>query len=351
MQKDKTLHFWDDFYRNEEAVAKEWIVQPSDALLQSILDQFLMAPPPVYGSSHDQHVDGVSKKCAVIKVLEIGCGNSSLAADLCSFWEERSQHQRLNHTRCRRLHVVATDVSPVCIAQQKELLQRRQTEGNDTTKSAYCYEALLEYQVLNITEPHHDELHGQFDLILDKGCLDTCLFRSKKADAWLETVLHNLHSWLKPAAAAADTAEDGTEAAAAAAAYVIITPRSKLKAVRDYPGFRVTRKILASAEYGNGDLEPRRSSNEDKSAIKNEEPAAAERHYMHVCRRMDAVVAGKDGTGIHDPNKDDDDDACETCGATFAAFCVPRKSRTEAYWMRHWRGHRQHCKLHRDENK
>jgi SAM-dependent methyltransferase len=292
MQKDKTLHFWDDFYRKEDK-AREWIVQPSDALFRCILDQL-----PV---NFVQDAGDGSECC--YKVLEIGCGTSSLALDLCSFWERQQ-------STIGRLYVMATDVSPVCIEQQKEL---QQTMGDNSY-------ATLEYRVLNVTEAH-EELHFQFDLILDKGCLDTCLFRSKRADEWVKKVLSNIHSWL---------CRDGVFGGV----YMIVTPRSKLKTVRDYPGFAVTRKILTADEYGLGDLEPRHSGT---TTAANEQ-----RQYMYICRRVHNTANGNKEKHSTPPPMDED--TCATCGVTFAAFCEPRMSRTAAFWTRHWLGHNKHCK-------
>lgn len=248
MQKDKTLHFWDDFYRTDEAVAKEWIVQPSDALVRTILDQL--------SAKVSCREDGSVANSSFV-VLEIGCGTSSLAADLCAFWNCHHKKSEASSIGAHNiiLNVLATDVSPVCIAQQLELRQEK-------IKKCVLASATLEYRVLNITEPNQ-ELNGRFDLIVDKGCLDTCLFRSKKADTWVVTVLRNLHSWLRT--------DSGV--------YVIVTPRSKLKAVRDYPGFLVTRTALSAEEYGNGDLEPRGG---DKHDFTSKE----QKQYMYICRRV-----------------------------------------------------------------
>lgn len=325
MQKDKTLQFWDDFYRKQEAVAKEWIVQPSDVLLQVLLDQ-LPATVSTSSSDDDRHS---------YRILEIGCGTSSLAADLCEFWErQQKQHQQYCQkatNRIRRLlHVMSTDVSPVCIEEQKKL-QQAQCQTQETNSSGTA-NAFLEYRVLNITEPNAD-LHGQFDLILDKGCLDTCLFRSKKADQWVKTVLNHIHSWLS-----------STNSHNSDGVYVIVTPRSKLKVVREHPGFVTTRSILTNEDYGCGDLEPRSNSTGAGGGTAATAAIKEQRQYMYICRRVDATHTVC-ANGGHE-NENDFASCCASCGVTFAAFCEePRKGRTVAYWTRHWLGHQQHCKM------
>ena len=237
MQKEKTLQFWDNFYSDSGKVnAKEWIIQPSDALFRCILQWVL---PEEADTDQDR----------TFMVLEIGCGTSLLSDSLCQYWER--------HGYTRKLHVIATDVSAVCIEKQRTL----QAELDQSR----CFSsARLEYKTLNITELHSN-LTSQLDLILDKGCLDTCLFRSKNTEAWIDHVLQNLHSWLK---------QNGV--------YTILTPRSKIKHVRDYPGFDVSRKILSENEFDLGDLEPRsgNKTSNDFSTIQRDSC-----QYMYICRR------------------------------------------------------------------
>jgi SAM-dependent methyltransferase len=240
MQNEKTLQFWEDFYRSENVQSKEWIVQPSDSLFRSILGSLRC------DDLNDSTIDDDHDR--TLLVLEIGCGTSLLSDALCHYWERQESQ--------RRLHVIATDVSQVCIEQQRTLQAERD-------QKRCLSSAFLEYQVLNITESRA-ELVSQFDLILDKGCLDTCLFRSKNTEAWIDVVLHHLYSWLKPSGV-----------------YTILTPRSKIKHVRDYPGFDVSRKVLSSAEYSLGDLEPRSGNKTINSNILQKEPC----QYLYICQR------------------------------------------------------------------
>jgi SAM-dependent methyltransferase len=254
MQKEKTLQFWDDFYRTDEEAAKEWIVHPSDSLFRCILESLRhdeITDDPLADGRHDR----------LFMVLEIGCGTSLLSDALCQYWERQES--------CRKLNIIATDVSHVCIEQQR-ILQRERDQNR-------CFAStFLEYQTLNITEPH-TEFTSKFDLILDKGCLDTCLFRSKNTETWIDLVLHHLHSWLKPGGV-----------------YTLLTPRSKIKHVRDYPGFDISRKVLSAVEFDLGDLEPR-GGNKTKSDNSIQKVPC---QYMYTCRRRNMDEKKEEARGI-----------------------------------------------------
>jgi SAM-dependent methyltransferase len=346
MQKDKTLQFWDDFYRSEQSKVesdavtitddtdrciKEWIVQPSDELFRLILGD-LFTRCQDNSACDTAEYDDSRKRC--YRVLEIGCGTSLLSDSLCKYWDHHVTE------KTKELYVVATDVSPVCIEQQialqkqqKQLLQREESKYECITDERLS-RTQLEYKVLNITESR-PELASQFDMILDKGCLDTCLFRSKNTESWIDIVLHNIHSWLK--------SPDGL--------YTIITPRSKIKHVRDYVGFHVTRRILNESQFGAGELEPRSGStatNHAKDSISNTVEAVKEScQYMYSCRRVlvSIDVQSKHGT-MSDALMQQ---KCSTCGVTYDSFCTTKGSKVcssdTKYWNRRWQGHLQHCKI------
>ena len=352
MQKDKTLQFWDDFYRSEqikvEAEAKEvsettisgsikeWIVQPSDELFELILRNLFSSSGDGGETTTNNNgaydctncANGTNDIVTCYKILEIGCGTSLLSDSLCKYWE----HHVADETK--KLHVVATDVSPVCIEQQLALQKQQhvlriEKEQNQNFNDDVPPTTTLEYQVLNITEARPD-LESQFDMILDKGCLDTCLFRSKNTETWIDVVLQNIHSWLK--------VPNGL--------YTIITPRSKIKHVRDYIGFHVTRTILNESQFGSGDLEPRSGSTTNLHQSDGTFDAVKESHqYMYTCRRRQIIDI---------PNKTDASDVaieqslCITCGVTYGSFCTMKGSKVCAsdtkYWNRRWQGHLQHCR-------
>jgi hypothetical protein len=345
MQKDKTLQFWDNFYRSEQNKAvtekatesiKEWIVQPSDELFHLIVRD-------IFASSQDCDDDlpkndpggtpNADNAVTSYKILEIGCGTSLLSDSLCKYWD----HHVADDTT-KKLHIIATDVSPVCIEQQIALQKQGQSQylvnEQENVESGHPTKATLEYQVLNITESRPD-LVEQFDMILDKGCLDTCLFRSKNTESWIDNVLHNIHSWLK--------VPNGI--------YTIITPRSKIKHVRDYIGFHVTRTILNESQFGAGDLEPRSGSSTHYNHIESDgtdvNTVKESCQYMYTCRRRqisDTVPTKSDPAmdAMKQPS-------CNVCGVTYDSFCTRKGSKVcssdTKYWNRRWQGHLQHCKL------
>ena len=140
MQKDKTLQFWDDFYRSEQnkleksetlgaetstsGRVKEWIVQPSDELFRLILqDLFRSSRNDCGNPPKKEYYENTKRETGVVaqyKILEIGCGTSLLSDSLCKYWE----HHVTDATK--KLHIIATDVSPVCIEQQIALQKQQQ---------------------------------------------------------------------------------------------------------------------------------------------------------------------------------------------------------------------------------
>jgi len=361
MQKEKTLQFWDDYHRRPPASSsarnakKEWIVPPSDALLRCLVPHFRAAPPAPIGEqqspNHQKNDDDDTnhQDDNILRVLEIGCGTSSLAADLCDFWEQKDDPPPQ-----RRLHVLATDASPVCIEQQRQRQQQVMNDRPETSSTSSCSSSSssapcctrttrLEYRVLNITEPH-PELNGGFDVILDKGCLDTCLFRSKnkKNDLVVDTVLRHLHAWLRPpptqrsVSSSVLLSNDDDEKDSGGGVYCLVTPRRKLPVVRDLADFAVTRTVLPACEFagGNGSLEPR-------SGVQHQ--TCSDRYYLYVCRRIDPELNNSTQTTVSE--HENNFESCHKCGLSFEDFLSrTKRNRTLEYWKRHWKAHEQHCK-------
>ena len=169
MQKEKTLQFWDDFYEKEEQT-KEWIVQPSRHILNRI-EKNLPLSSDVADSLH---------------ILEIGCGNSQFSLIL---WEYLNSRIECNEIDLESVHVTATDVSSVCIDNNRQRDSERMHKFEPNS---------FQYQVLNVLRENHI-FEQKFSLVLDKGCLDTFLFRSGKSEetSILHTLLDNIHSWLQ----------------------------------------------------------------------------------------------------------------------------------------------------------
>ena len=99
MQKERTIEFWNEFH--EKTGEKEWIVHPTDELFQLICSLF---PAPIARGDNDKDS---SNKDGILRVLEIGCGTSTMARE---FWKYVQVHQENCH-----FYIRATDVSQVCI--------------------------------------------------------------------------------------------------------------------------------------------------------------------------------------------------------------------------------------------
>lgn len=299
MQNERTIRFWDDFYDAQEpSTDKEWILHPSEPLLKRI-SQCL--------------VDNQSTCC---RILEIGCGTSSLGRELWKYMRRISRGEN-GEQQCASSnhHLLATDVSEVCIRQNQE----RDSELCDSEQEG----GGVEYRVLDITKDY-PELKGSFDLILDKGCLDTFLFRSRQRGGGskpygplVQNVVNNIQSWLS---------ESGV--------YTILSPRNKLKTVRDYAGFSSVERItLDPTELCRGDLEGQDGEQESL--------------FLYACRKNLSYTPGVDRAFPVEKPKPEDGDSCQRCALTFLEF---RKGeaivgRGEAYWFRMWRGHCAHCKI------
>ena len=236
-QKASTLRFWDDFYASQEQndcsseLKKEWIAQPSEGLFDTVLRASATSPTHV-------SCDNNTNRFPPRRILEIGCGTSTLARDFYHFLKQQFPSQKF--------HVVATDVSEICIQQ---MLRRDDAHLRSTKDNVDKNVEGLEYVVWNVTHPPPGNFVDYFDLILDKGCLDTILFRSRNRGprrfALMDTFLINVASCLRQA-----TATDGN----CASRYLCISPRRKIKALRDGTRFQYTQPPQPFQRQ-NGDLE------------------------------------------------------------------------------------------------
>jgi hypothetical protein len=306
MQSEATLKFWDDFYEKQkqstEDPTKEWILKPTPDLLEQL-------------------VCHLPQRRSHLRVLEIGCGTSSLARELwLSFLQQRNESD--DSSQESNIYLLATDVSEVCIHQCQERdasLLRDDTSNSDSG---------LEYGVLNAAESH-PEMQGKFDVIIDKGCLDTFLFRTKQRGSGqkpygqlIRTVLDNIHSWLR--SSSTDNPDDS-------GVYLILTPRAKLKSARDYLGFSsFERHLLDVTNMSRGDLE---GDDDD------------ERIFLYKCRKNTLYSPScTEAFGI-DNRPIADQDTCQTCMLTFVDFRKGEEllGRGEAFWFRQFKGHCSHC--------
>lgn len=278
MQNQKTIQFWDDFYESEESEIKEWILEPNEYLLQHLA----------------REIDKENSNM----VLEIGCGTSTLSRELYKLMSSERQS----------ICFVATDVSSIgiqqCQRRDKELLSQN-----------------LKYNVMNITEKNQS-LKGKVDVVLDKGCLDTFLFRSKNTGrgygSLVRAVLDNVHHMLNPSGGK----------------YLILSPRTKLKAIRDYVGFSsVVRRQLGPGFQPAGLQENHKKANESL--------------FLYICQVNPDYNVDKcdDAFGLL-REKPIDSDPCPKCKINFYKFRLGEalEGRGASYWYRLWKGHKQHCK-------
>ena len=294
MQKEKTLKFWDDFYEKEsQSNATEWIVQPSEEILQSIVKYLLKIP------KKNNVVNGNHKH----SILEIGAGNSTFSLQLWGY---------LQNNNSAEVNMLATDVSSICILQNTERDKERILQSSFGSFS---------YEILNVLEPPSHKMSGIYDIVLDKGCCDTFLFRSEKTKSGshsplLKTLFDNIHTWLT-----------------SGGVYIIFSPRSRIKAARDFVGFSSVERIKLDSD--NNQIGALDGKAENNGVV-----------YMHVCTKNDAYARGDNLAFRNQIKVVMEDERCTKCGISFVDF---RKGEDIVgkgvnYWGRRWRGHLTHCK-------
>eukprot|EP00956_Cyclotella_meneghiniana_P034748 scaffold107994_cov70-Cyclotella_meneghiniana.AAC.3 len=310
-QNHKTKQYWDSFYSNLSSHASaglsdptdqsfEWIVANSPILLDEILGMLLPSSAIVADD------DGTRR----LRSLEIGCGVSELSRCLL---------QRLlrRETACNDIlsyEFMATDVSQVCIN------HCRQRDNEFIHKNSYGH---LHYETLDILTTKATQL---YNVILDKGTLDTFLFRSKRTNKGSELyphlllqLLNNIHAWLK----------NGGK-------YIIISPRGRIKAVRDYVGFTSVRRIsFDEATLGGSILMQSNSNGNKKNNI-----------YIYECKRNDSYNSQRDEPFRIVDKTANDESKCTNCNQTFKEFRgnVKIEDQGKIVWIRKWENHLVHCK-------
>jgi SAM-dependent methyltransferase len=315
-QNAKTKQYWDSFYSDLPSNAPkhvvsvdgdgsfEWIVANSKQLLCEISDMF---PAPSRGTNEKMQ----------LKILEIGCGVSELSCFLLkSMLEQRST---CYDNELPSFEFVATDISEVCIEQNRE--------RDQDFMAQLCNPDILKYEVLDIltTKPTQ-----QYDVILDKGTLDTFLFRSKRSKKGTELypplllpLLNNIHGWLKPSGK-----------------YIIISPRGRIKAVRDYAGFSNVRRVKFDAR-GLGDFVLMESN-----APGNNGDRSKKEIYIYECSRNDAYNPEQDQPFRRVETIANDESTCPYCRQSFKEFRgkVKIEDQGRIVWGRKWNNHLVHCK-------
>lgn len=318
-QNDKTIDFWDDFYKDLDSNSTE--EQPSS---NNDLEWIVSSDKPVV-------LDKLSRLLPVrrpsMRILEIGCGVSALSRSLL---ERMVRHQEDGKSSHLSYEFVSTDVSLVCL--EHNLVR------DATFIAALPDAASLTYSELNVLkELPACQLH-KYDAILDKGTCDTFLFRSKRTQKGssahvplLKPLLNNVHRMLR----------SGCEAK-----YIIISPRSKLKSVRDFNGFTSVSRTKMSADLlGDAVLV---KSNADHNPRTRDKPAHV---FIYECTRNDSYQPDND-----EPFADEgmttinDDTICKKCQMTFKSFHgnVDIQDQGVVQWTRRFRNHIIHCKGNRD---
>jgi len=394
MQREKTIQFWDNYH--DENDSEEWISKPGEELLKMIFDQ-------IYDErKENEDYSNFRCKTRCFSILEIGCGTSTLVRDLQRYIEER--HPMIKVNAC------GTDVSKVCIdvSIKRDCLRTHPAfVTTDDSEVKIVSNAIsstsnprgsLWYEVLNVLEG--EPSRKNWDLIIDKGCLDTLLFRSRQRGTFnknypecLRILLDNLHGWQSTAAILARAAAGDDDLCAAplvitddndlnddyertnkqlqqqggtTSVYICITPRTKLKAVRDYAGFSsVSRYPLPKICRSKLEGRKNNDSNEKEKEIEHcdndngESPDVCNNKdslgYMFVCPKNDDYQVGVSipfptFSSRHNNNNNNnppkDENKCTGCKKTFQEF---RKGeglefRGVTYWTRKWKAHCIHCK-------
>jgi hypothetical protein len=131
--------------------------------------------------------------------------------------------------------------------------------------------------------------------------------------------------------------------------YVILSPRKKIKAVRDFQGFSQVKRIdLNCNAIDVGDLDTKK-----EIALVHDNAV-----HLYICRKNGQYQIGRDEPFRHptltilqvssslQPQPHDDEEQCEKCNVTFYQFRNGEAvtGRGVKYWNRRWIGHRHHCK-------
>lgn len=309
-QNCKTINFWDEFYtdlkeaclvehQTSDGSELEWIVSDKLILVDKISSLFPKTE--------------LSQMC----LLEIGCGVSLLSRSLL----ERMLRQ---DEEGKSYDFVSTDVSLVCL------------DANRARDAAFIgslpENASLSYAQLNVVKevpPCH--LH-KYHVILEKGTLDTFLFRSKRTQKGseahaplLKRLLNNVHRMLR---------------SDCKAKYIIISPRPKLKSVRDFVGFASVNRIRMSTDALGGTVLVKNNSERN---LVDRKPAFI---FIYECTRNDFYDPGSDEPFLdRGLTKIDDGSVCGKCHTTFKDFHgkVDIEDQGVLQWTRRFRNHTIHC--------
>jgi hypothetical protein len=390
MQRDRTLQYWDSIHAETIAhshdilAAKEWILQPTNSLLQCIVDKCFLS---IVHQHEDKVKDVVEKPDNdnnggdddddnVIRILEIGCGTSCLSRNLYDFLVQLIHHDIEihdgqgvcnQHWKGTKIELLATDVSDVCI----DYLRQRDAHhalAHHNSSFNRLHSITLKYDVLNVVESH-PPFNNRFDLILDKGCIDTFLFRSRCRGSTyrnygpiIQQVLHNIQSWLR----------------STTSIYAVMTSRQKHKSLRDYRGFETvgiaeclytgksvcSDEILWSGSLPQAMIGPSLNNSitlivpgELEGQTKQNTARGPRSIYLHRYRKRKInnpilTLSGDVPSSVLEEifnvnaRRPADNERCPACNVCFYRFRKGEtlRGRGEQFWFREWRGHCIHCK-------
>jgi hypothetical protein len=258
------------------------------------------------------------------------------------------------------------------------------------------FTAILEYKVWNLTEAPNPNFLNYFDIVLDKGCLDTFLFRTRMRGSsgtgssqiavvppLLYTVLHNVAACLVVPGTPSNTTTTITDTTDSKdqdntsqivrhyGQYKVLSPRRKIKCLRDHPDFTVTTKtgipvlvVPTTLQQGvpnntviwkdhdstidnaiMGDLEGRRRhchQNDTNNSINTIT-------YLHcaIKKKISDTSPQSDNTTTQQMTSTDnpitDESTCPTCHVTFRTFRRGEHLNNNGRVLRRWKGHCRHC--------
>lgn len=121
--------------------------------------------------------------------------------------------------------------------------------------------------------------------------------------------------------------------------YLVISPRSKIKVLRDFQGFEKVERYIVDDDLA--DLEGSSdSTNTDSSTIIKQQQQQV---YLFVCSKNVNYEPGVGPAFVDCYEKEANDNTeaiCKSCGARFENFSkgLPFTKR-----IRQWKGHRLHC--------
>lgn len=324
-QKVKTIEYWDNFYdkvqvnqgtsgdpstSSKKSSQLEWILPNSRELLDAILSLFPKR-------------DEIDEYCCNHDVLEIGCGVSQLSISLLQRLNNEDTDTASHKHKQEVYNFTSTDVSSVCI-------EHNRIRDDAFITSLQYTDYSLSYEIFDVlagsilTSQHYHK----YEVIFDKGTLDTFLFRTKRTKKGslshpplLTILLNNIHRLLR----------------SGGGSYVIISPRQRIKSVRDFKGFASVSRMTVDVDGGGGAVLVKGNAKQQskKSDV-----------YLYKCTKNDHYNPDTDKPfAVSDGEEVNDESTCETCSLTFKEFRgnIRVNDQGEVVWVRRWKNHIVHC--------